>query len=60
MGGRSYPEWKIRHFVGRSMGSITWSTITTSNCEAALRIAIPSLDSLDFQKYVTEEADAFV
>jgi hypothetical protein len=43
MRGRLHPEWKIRHFVGRCMTS---SKITTFNCESAMRIAIPSLDTL--------------
>jgi hypothetical protein len=46
MRGRSYPEWKIRHFVGSSITSMTKSKITTFNCEAAMRIAIPSLDTV--------------
>ena len=46
MRGRSYPQWKIRHFVGRSMTPIIRSRITTFNCEAAMRSAIPSLDTV--------------
>jgi hypothetical protein len=57
---RSYPEWKIHHFVGRSTTSITRPKMLF-NCEVAMRVAIPSLDTLTVGGFLdgchTEEAD---